>query len=425
MEAIILTAGKGTRLHPLTKTTPKPLIPIAGRPLLFHILDSLEENIDRVLIVISHESKQIEEAINDKRYTFDIKWVIQQEQLGTGHAIQICKKQIDSRNTHFFMMYGDIFTTPQVIKDILKLGQLNNHTKGVFAAKDVNNPEKYGCLKIENDFLVEILEKNSTPPSNFINAGIMVLPLSIFDSLSSTPKSNRGEIEITDSINMLIQEGTQFSVYYIKEHWIDIGYPWNLLEANEIGIQQTEFTTIPSPPPAVTIEGSIKVADNVVLRPGTFIQGPVIIDENVVVGPNCFIRPGTYLGKDVRIGNGVEIKNSVILDSTILGHLSYVGDSIIGRNCNFGAGTKVANLKLEKNEIKMTIKGELLSTGLKKLGVFMGDNVNTGINVSLMPGILIGENSRIGAHTLVNQDVPPNTLYYYDPKKGLIQKPLR
>lgn len=425
MEGIILTAGKGTRLFPFTKTTPKPLIPVAGRPLLFHILDSLDENIDCVLIVIGSESKQIEEIINTEGYNFEIKFVIQEEQLGTGHAVKICEQYIDTHNSHFFMMYGDIFTTPQVIKEILNLGQLNDHKKGIFAAKVVKDPEKYGCLEIEDNLLVKILEKKSTPPSNFINAGIMVLPLTIFDSLTSTSKSMRGEIEITDSVNRLIQKGIQFSVYYIEDHWIDIGYPWNLLEANEVGIKQTKMSTISSPPPAVTIEGSINLADNAQLRPGTYIQGPVIIDENVVVGPNCFIRPRTYLGKNVRIGNGVEIKNSVILERTTIGHLSYVGDSIIGRNCNFGAGTKVANLKLEKDEINMTIKGKRLSTGRRKLGVFMGDNVNIGINVSLMPGILIGENSRIGAHTLVNQDVPPNTLLYYDPKKGLVKKPLQ
>jgi bifunctional UDP-N-acetylglucosamine pyrophosphorylase/glucosamine-1-phosphate N-acetyltransferase len=120
----------------------------------------------------------------------------------------------------------------------------------------------------------------------------------------------------------------------------------------------------------------------------------------------------------------VEIKNSIILSNTTIGHLSYVGDSVIGNGCNFGAGTKVANLKLEKNEINMTIQGKILSTGKKKLGVFLGDNVKTGINVSLMPGITIGVNSRIGAHTLVNQNVPSNTLLYQDPKHGLTQKPL-
>ncbi len=421
MDAIILTAGKATRLYPLTKSIPKPLMPIAGCPLICHILDALSANINHVVIVIGDKADVIQETISQKRYPFKIDWVTQQEQRGTGHAVKICEQHIDSKS--FFMIYGDIFTSQQAIKEIILLGQTNDRNKGIFSAKKVSNPEKYGCLEIKDDYLVRIFEKHPQPPSSFINAGMMVLPSTIFDYLTHTSKSSRGEIELTDGINQLIQDGYSFSIYNIKDHWIDIGYPWDLLTANEVGMEKQEFPTITSPL-SVTIEGRIKIAENVILRPGTFIQGPVVIEENVIVGPNCFLRPGTYLGKNVRIGNAVEIKNSMILDNTTIGHLSYVGDSVIGRYCNFGAGTKIANLRLDEKDIYMTIKGERISSGRRKLGVFMGDSVKTGINVSLMPGVTIGENSQIGAHTLVNQDVAPNTLFYYDPTKGPVKKPL-
>ncbi|MFX1516738.1 MAG: bifunctional sugar-1-phosphate nucleotidylyltransferase/acetyltransferase [Promethearchaeota archaeon] len=422
MDAIILTAGKATRLYPLTKSIPKPLMPIAGSPLICHILEALSESITQVIIVIGHKADLVKETISQLSYPFKIIWVIQQEQQGTGHAVKICENYIDSNS--FYMMYGDIFTSQQVINDIILLGQSNDQKLGVFSAKKVDNPEKYGCLEIRNGHLVKIYEKHPQPPSSYINAGMMVLPSSIFDYLANTPKSSRGEIEITDSINHLIRDGYSFSVYHIKDHWIDIGYPWDVLEANEIGMKSQKYPEFTSPS-SVTIEGPCKISKNVTLRSGTFIQGPVVIEEDVVVGPNCFLRPGTYLGKNVRIGNAVEIKNSLILDNTIIGHLSYVGDSIIGRNCNFGAGTKAANLRLDKKDIYMTVKGERISSGRRKLGVFLGDNVNTGINVSLMPGITIGENSYIGAHTLVNQDIASNMLFYYDPKEGLVQKPLQ
>ena len=422
MDAIILTAGKATRLYPLTTSIPKPLMPIAGSPLICHILDAFSDIINQVIIVVGHKAELVKETISQFHYPFNIVWVTQEEQQGTGHAVKICEPYIDSNS--FFMMYGDIFTSQQVIKEIILLGQKNNVKKGIFSAKEVTNPEKYGCLEIEKNHLVKILEKHPQPPSSYINAGMMVLPSNIFDYLTHTQKSSRGEIELTDSINQLIQNGYSFSIYLIKNHWIDIGYPWDLIYANAVGMKTQTFPKI-TPPSAVTIEGPCKIAKNVILRPGTFIQGPVIIEENVIVGPNCFLRPGTYLGKNVQIGFAVEIKNSLILDSTTIGHLSYVGDSVIGKKCNFGAGTKIANLRLDKKDVYMIIKEERISSGRKKLGVFMGDNVNTGINVSLMPGITIGENSHIGAHTLVNQDVPPNTLFYYDPEKGLVKKLLQ
>ena len=150
------------------------------------------------------------------------------------------------------------------------------------------------------------------------------------------------------------------------------------------------------------------------------MEGPIIIKEKADIGPNCYLRKSSFIGKGVRIGNSVEIKNSILLEGTTVGHLSYIGDSILGKNCNFGAGTKVANLRLDDQTIPMTINGKKIDSGRRKLGVIMGDNVKTGINVSIMPGIIIGENSRIGAHTIVSSNVPPNSLLYYDPDNGRI-----
>ncbi len=422
MDALILTAGKGTRLFPITKTIPKPLFPIAGKPLICHILDALNSKINRVILVIGYKAELVQKTISEMEYPFEIKWVVQKEQRGTGHAVKICRQYVTS--SHFLMMYGDIFTAKKTINEILALDLLNDQFKGILSGVSVTNPEKYGYFEMKNNLVMKIKEKDPHPTSNVINAGIMILPTTIFDILDETPESSRGEIELTDGINRLIQQNTTFSLHQIRDYWIDIGYPWNILEANEIAMGSIEKISQPKSVLGVTIIGEVQIAKNAILRPGSFIQGPCVISENVTVGPNCHIRPGTYLGKNVRIGNAVEIKNSIILDNTIIGHLSYVGDSIIGKDCNFGAGTKVANLKLDKTDISMVVKGEKLNTGRRKLGVIMGDGVKTGINVSIMPGTIIGEQALIGAHTLVNRNIPAKTLYYYDPEKGLLQKSL-
>jgi bifunctional UDP-N-acetylglucosamine pyrophosphorylase/glucosamine-1-phosphate N-acetyltransferase len=319
-------------------------------------------------------------------------------------------------------MYGDIFTSSRTITEIIEMNHSIGPNNGIFATFEVKNPERYGCLQFSDNYLIEVREKDPSPPSNKINAGIMVLPITIFETLKNTTKSLRGEIELTDGVNELIKRGSHLTLYHIRDYWIDIGYPWNILEANETGMRHMTFPKTNLSLPGVNIEGNIKIAEDVTLRPGTFIQGPVIIEENAILGPNCFIRPYSFIGKNVRIGNGVEIKNSIIFDNTIIGHLSYIGDSIVGKECNFGAGTKVANLKIKEEYISMIINGKRISSGQKKLGVFMGDNVKTGINVSIMPGVTIGENSCIGAHTLVNRNIPSNSLLYQDPDKGLIQK---
>jgi bifunctional UDP-N-acetylglucosamine pyrophosphorylase/glucosamine-1-phosphate N-acetyltransferase len=422
MDAVILTAGEGIRLLPITKNFPKPLFPIAGRPLLCHILDSLTEKISRVIVVIGHRKDQVKDAISNESYPFKITWVTQDERKGTGHAISLCEEYISSNS--FFAMYGDIHVRRKTITEIINSPLEENQLDGTIAGVKVDKPQKYGCLELEEGNLKKIWEKHPQPPSNLINAGLMILPKKIFSMLKQVHESKRGEIELTDGINELIRSGGKISCYEIKEHWTDTGYPWDILDANKAGLEYDFKEDKISPPKGVYIEGPVKISKTVILLPGTYIQGPVVIEKRSRIGPNTYIRPSTYIGKGVRIGNGVEIKNSIILDGSTIGHLSYIGDSIIGRNCNFGAGTKVANLKLNNQTIKMNIKDERINSGQKKLGIIMGDNVKTGINVSFMPGVSIGEKAQIGAHTLVSNDIPSSTLIYYDSNVGKIRKKL-
>jgi bifunctional UDP-N-acetylglucosamine pyrophosphorylase/glucosamine-1-phosphate N-acetyltransferase len=418
MDAIILTAGKGTRLKPLTKNLPKPLFPIAGKPLLKHILDSMPKKITKVIIVIGYESQQIKDYVIRKRYPFDIIWVYQEKQLGTGHAVYLCKPHIQSE--YFFMMYGDIFVEKEIVQDVISFPLKEELTQGVIATVQVKFPEKYGCLEIKKKRLVRIWEKHPEPPSRNINAGLMLLPKIIFSLLEEQKSSSRGEIELTDSINSLVMNNIDIACYEILGHWTDTGFPWDLLYANSIGLQRLQSSYNFPIPPGVTVIDPLRIEKDVNIRPGTYMQGPIIIKEKADIGPNCYLRKSSFIGKGVRIGNSVEIKNSILLEGTTVGHLSYIGDSILGKNCNFGAGTKVANLRLDDQTIPMTINGKKIDSGRRKLGVIMGDNVKTGINVSIMPGIIIGENSRIGAHTIVSSNVPPNSLLYYDPDNGRI-----
>jgi bifunctional UDP-N-acetylglucosamine pyrophosphorylase/glucosamine-1-phosphate N-acetyltransferase len=154
--------------------------------------------------------------------------------------------------------------------------------------------------------------------------------------------------------------------------------------------------------------GIVSVAKGARVRSGAYIQGPAFIGEFSDIGPNCFIRPYTSVGTNVKIGNACEIKNSIIMDKTRIRHLSYVGDSVIGENCNLGAGSIVANYRLDGKTIKMGIKGGIVSSERTKLGVFLGDGVKTGINTLLMPGVTIGRDSWIGPNLIVYRDVPSN-----------------
>ncbi|GAI79058.1 unnamed protein product [marine sediment metagenome] len=136
---------------------------------------------------------------------------------------------------------------------------------------------------------------------------------------------------------------------------------------------------------------------------------------------NAFIRPYTSVGDNCHIGIS-EVKNSLIFSKSNVPHFNYVGDSIICENVNLGAGSKTSNLRFDNKNVKVNIEGKLIDSGRRKLGAFIGPNVQTGINASIMCGKKIGENSIIGAHTLVVEDVSPNTLYYHDPFEGIKKK---
>jgi bifunctional UDP-N-acetylglucosamine pyrophosphorylase/glucosamine-1-phosphate N-acetyltransferase len=242
-------------------------------------------------------------------------------------------------------------------------------------------------------------------------AGIYAFSKEVFEEIKRTKASIRGEWELTDAITLLVKKGkTVCTVELNKADWFDVGRPWDLLDANVWALKHMEHRVLGKVEQGAYLIGPVTVAESARVRSGAYIEGPTFIDEEADVGPNCYIRPGTSLGKRVRVGNAVEIKNSLIMDGTHVGHLSYVGDSVIGEKCNLGAGTIVANLRFDDANIEMMIKDKAVDTGRRKLGVIMGDNVKTGIKSMFMPGIKVGGNAWVGANLVVEQDLPADSV---------------
>jgi len=202
--------------------------------------------------------------------------------------------------------------------------------------------------------------------------------------------------------------------------WSDIGLPWHLLEANEFILKRMKSRLEGKLEENVYVSGNVFIGKNTLVKSGSYIQGPCYIGEKSIIGPNAYIRPYTYIGNDCHIGMS-EVKNSLIFSNTSIPHFNYIGDSIICENVNLGAGTKISNLRFDNKSISMNIKEKPINSGRKKLGVIIGPNSKTGINSSIMCGKKIGRDSIIGAHTLVTEDVPSNTIYYLD-ENGIIKK---
>jgi bifunctional UDP-N-acetylglucosamine pyrophosphorylase/glucosamine-1-phosphate N-acetyltransferase len=379
MQAIILAAGEGSRMRPLTAHRPKVMLPVAGMPLLEHIVQrSRAAGLDSFVIVVGYGAEYIRSYFGDgSRLGVRIDYAVQERQLGTGHALMAAESEAADR---FMVLNGDVLPDVGSLQDMAAGGM-------AVSAIEVDDPTRYGVFIQDEGIFRSVVEKSDKPPSNLANAGIYLLKRSIFDDLRTLPKSVRGEYELTDALNRAAFRGS-IRIVELKS-WLEIGRPWDILAANAVLLPEVSPRILGKVEPGATLQGNVSIGQGTTVRSGAYIVGPVLIGDNCDIGPNCYIRPTTCLGNNVRVGNAVEVKNSAIMDGTKIGHLSYVGDSVIGERCNFGAGTVCSNLRHDNGNIKSYIKGQKTDSGRRKLGVIMGDNVMTGINTTIYPGTVI------------------------------------
>jgi UDP-N-acetylglucosamine diphosphorylase/glucosamine-1-phosphate N-acetyltransferase len=395
--AVILAAGEGTRMHPLTYTRPKVMLPIANKPILEHLVVEMKRaGIRRLFFVGGYHDEQVRDYFTDgTKWGVEIGYASQRSQLGTADALRMVENLVQE---DFLVANGDAIINT---RDIQRLSGQAGNAMSLIELKDVSG---LGVVEIKEGQVTRIHEKSAAPPSHLANAGLYRFTPDIFSAIQRTPKSPRNEYEITDSIQILIDSGIPVA-YQIISHWLDVSYPWDLLSANELVLASLEAECLGEIEPNAIMKGAVSVGKGTIIRSGSYIVGPAIIGQECDIGPHCFIRPSTAIGDHCHIGASVELKNSLVLSHSKVPHLSYVGDSIIGEGCNLGAGTKIANLKLDKSNIK--VNGQ--DTGRRKLGAIIGDNVETGINASINVGTLIGNNARIGPGALAHGIIAPGS----------------
>ncbi len=414
MKAVVLAAGEGVRLQPITTTRPKHLIRVGGKPILQHCLETLKSvGVTEIVIVTHYMGGAIREFFGDgTKLHLKIEYVEQPSVLGTGNAAAVVEPYLKE---NFLLVYGDLLYSPESVQRVMD----NFDGKKVAAAMavvSVKKPENYGMVALDRNRRVrQILEKpvRKDVPSNLANAGIYTFTPNVFEVLRLVQPSIRGEFELTDAISLFAKDKKSvLAVEIPTTEWLDIGQPWDLLEANAWVLNRIEHKVRGKVEDGAHLIGPVTVAETARIRSGAYIEGPSLIDEASDIGPNCFIRPCTSIGKNVRVGNAVEIKNSIIMDGTHVGHLSYIGDSILCERCNLGAGTITANYRLDGGNVKMEIKGKRVNSSRRKLGAVLGDEVKTGISTLLMPGVKVGIKTWVGPNYMVQSDLPANTIVF-------------
>ena len=377
MKAVVFAAGKSTRTYPLTLTRPKPLLPIANKPILAHQMDALPPEVDTVVLVVGYMHEMIRAAFGEEYQGRKLIYVEQTEQKGTGHALLQCAPHIAEP---FMAFNGDDLYAAE---DFARLAR--QHQAAL--VKTVADPRLFGIYEIaENYKVIRLVEKPKEVFSNLANIGAYKFTPEVFAVLEHTSPSIRGEIEITSAIQTLADRGDFYAVP-AEGHWLPIGYPWDLLDANLYMLENFMSSEIHGEvSEAAHVKGPLYVGTGSRVLPGVYIEGPVMIGEGCTVGPNCYLRPGTVLGRGAKVGQGCEVKNSILFDGAAVPHLSYVGDSVIGEKANLGCGTITANFRHDGKNHRSQVKDDLVDTGRRKLGAIIGDGVHTGINTSIYPG---------------------------------------
>jgi len=397
LKAVVLAAGEGKRMRPLTYTRPKVMLPVANKPILEHLLiQAKKADIREFIFIVGYHDEQVRHYFDDGgRWGVSIDYCTQRKQLGTADALKMVQGMVDG---NFLMMNGDIVAAHDDIKRVAKGKGI---TLSVIRVEDTGG---LGVLELSQDRVLRIYEKTEKPPSHMANAGLYLLTPEIWKAISQTAKSPRGEYEITDSLQMMIDRG-QHIHYQELGFWMDLSYPWDLLPANESLLSTVEAQNAGEVEEGVVIKGAVSIGEGTVIRSGSYIIGPAIIGRDCELGPSCYIRPCTAIGDNCHIGGAVEVKNSIVMNGSKIPHHNYVGDSVIGEGCNLGAGTKIANLRLDKKGIRAAG----INTKRRKLGAIIGDKVETGINSCLNVGCIIGNDVHIGPGAVVSGTILPGS----------------
>ena len=419
MKGVVLAAGKGERLRPLTDDRPKVMLKVANKAIIDYVFENIYPFVDEFIVIVRYQKEKLMEHLGDEYGGKPITYVEQIEGEGTAKAIYSAIEYIE--NEEFLAVNGDIYFEREGIKALLQSFRKSNADVALLVKK-FEDLTHFGMVEVEGELVKGIKEKPGAV-SGYANLGIYLFKPDVFKFIENTPQSKRGEYEITDTINLMIKEGKKVIYAVYDGYWNDIGRPWNLLELNEYILK----THLQQSIKGIVEEGAVilppvEIGEGTIVRSGAYIIGPVKIGKNSKIGPNCFIRPYTSIGDKCHIGNAVEIKNSIIMDHSNAPHLNYVGDSIIGENTNLGAGTITANLRHDNRTIKVEVKGKLEDSGRRKLGAIIGHNVKTGINVTIYPGRKIGSNAFIGPGVIVDKNIPSNVLVIAKQEKEIIER---
>jgi glucose-1-phosphate thymidylyltransferase len=328
LKGLILCGGKGSRLRPLTFSRPKHLLPVMNKPVLFYGIESLiEAGIRQIAIVVPPGYRQVfDDALNQGvPWGIDISLIEQPEPKGLADAVRVAQSYI--QDDDFLLFLGDnvIDGSLQPLVDKFQSEQL----EGLISVSHVDHPEQFGVVQMEGDNLVKVVEKPANPPSHLAINGVYLFRSSLFQAIAEIKPSARGEYEITDAIQRLIDSRYRLGVYRSPHWWKDTGKPKDLIMCNQYFLQKIEgLHVLGEIDAASSVSSPVIIGENAVVR-NSIIRGPVIIGAHTTV-ENAYIGPYSSISEHVIITN-CELENSIVMENTVLENIPHrIDESLIG-----------------------------------------------------------------------------------------------
>jgi UDP-N-acetylglucosamine diphosphorylase / glucose-1-phosphate thymidylyltransferase / UDP-N-acetylgalactosamine diphosphorylase / glucosamine-1-phosphate N-acetyltransferase / galactosamine-1-phosphate N-acetyltransferase len=374
MQAIIIAAGKGTRIQPISLTRPKPLFQLMGQTMIEYTLDQLEGIAREVILVLGYKGEMIQKKIGSKYKGIKIRYTWQKRQTGTGSAVIAALKYLDDK---FLVLMGDDLYSKKDIKAVIKKFP-------AIAAQVVKNPKSFGVITAKDRIMINFSEKPERPQSNLANIAMYYLPKSIFKY--AIGKSARGEYEFTDYVKQFASNN-KLNVVIAKE-WMPVPYIWNFFDVVNLFFEKSKKEIKGTVEKGATIEDKVIVKQGAMIKSGTQIIGPAYIGENCVIEKDCIIGPNTIIEDNCKVLAKSVIKDCIVGSKTTIGESTTIKNSIIGINCRVGNNVRFLN-KAKTGNIKVLVNDNLIDSNRKLLGSFLGDNVKILDNIVLLPGTKI------------------------------------
>ncbi len=376
-----MAAGEGSRMRPLTDTTPKPLIKICGKTIIENNIESIIDVFDEIFMIVKYKKESFISYFWDSYKWKKIHYVEQTGNImGTGAAILALDGKITG---DFVVVSGDDIYDKE---DILRLAQTDWYAT---LCKAVDRPSDFGIFVVNVDGKAMSIVEKPTDPSlgNLANVGNHKFDSEIFADLKDIALSPRGELEITDLIAKYMNEG-RYSVVEAKGRWITIGYPWDLLKANDeiVGNYTETIDKWAIIEPNVTIKWNVYLEEGVILKSWTYIEGNAYFGKNCEVWPYTHIRGNTSFWADTRAWSFSEIKWCYFGDHTVIAQNAVIVDTVAGNRINFASWVITTNLRHDGKTIRAISKWGLVDTGRRKLGSIVWDNAHFGANTTIYPG---------------------------------------